>query len=100
MRWPRSTCRTTRRAALAFIERGAAQPDLARAMRGAFTGFTEALQALLAAIDPGLDAGAEGLRLAGLLEGLHYAVLLGALPHRSAMAAVTRHLAGIGIKSA
>ena len=86
------------RVALAFIERGAAQPDLARAMRGAFTGFAEALQALLAASDPDLDASAEGLRLAALLEGLRYAVLLGALPHRSAMAAVTRHLAGIGIR--
>ena len=30
------------RVALAFIERAAAQPDLARAMRGAFTGFTNA----------------------------------------------------------
>jgi AcrR family transcriptional regulator len=85
------------RVALAFIERAAAQPELARAMRGAFTGFKETLQALLAASDPGLDASAEGLRLAALLEGLRYAVLLGALPHRSAMAAVTRHLEGIGI---
>ena len=86
------------RVALAFIERAAAQPELARAMRGAFTGFKETLQALLAASDPGLDASAEGLRLAALLEGLRYAVLLGALPHRSAMAAVTRHLDGIGIR--
>jgi AcrR family transcriptional regulator len=87
------------RVALAFIERAAAQPELARSMRGAFTGFKEALQALLAAIDPDLDASAEGLRLAALLEGLRYAVLLGALPHRSAMAAVTRHLAGLGIRA-
>jgi hypothetical protein len=87
------------RVALAFIERAAARPELARAMRGAFTGFKEALQALLAASDPGLDASAEGLRLAALLEGLRYAVLLGALPHRSAIAAVTRHLEGIGIRA-
>ena len=87
------------RVALAFIERAAAQPDLARALRGAFTGFKETLQALLAVSDPALDASAEALALAALLEGLRYAVLLGALPHRTAMAAVTRHLDGIGIRS-
>ncbi len=87
------------RVALAFIERAAAQPELARAMRGAFAGFKETIQALLETIDPDLDAGAEGLRLAALLEGLRYAVLLGALHHRSAMAAVTRHLDSIGIKT-
>lgn len=85
------------RVALAFIERAAAQPDLARAMRRAFAGFKETLEALLAAADPDLDANAEGLALAALLEGLRYAVLLGALPHRSALAAVDRHLAGLGV---
>jgi hypothetical protein len=69
-------------------------------MRGAFTGFKETIQALLAASDATLDEGAEALRLAALLEGLRYAVLLGALPHRTALAAVTRHLDQLGVRPA
>jgi AcrR family transcriptional regulator len=81
--------------ALAFLSRAAVRPALAEALQGAFDGFSGVLQELLAASGAPVDTRAEALRLAAVLDGLRFPVLIGALSYGDALAAVDRHLGQI-----
>jgi AcrR family transcriptional regulator len=84
------------RVAVAFLARGAVDDSLHEPLGRAVAGFTGTLAALLGQCpDPPFEA----RRLAGLLDGLRYALLLGSLTPGEAAAVVERHLGQIGVQS-
>ncbi|GAA3266558.1 TetR/AcrR family transcriptional regulator [Dactylosporangium vinaceum] len=84
------------RVAVAFLARGAVDASLHEKLSKAVQAFVGTLTALLA---PTADPAFEARRLAALLDGLRYALLMGALTHAEAMAVADRHLADIGAQS-
>jgi AcrR family transcriptional regulator len=84
--------RADARVALAFVGPAGREPAIASALEREFTRFARTLSRLLATCNAALDAGGEAVRLAALLDGLRYPVLVGALSYADALAVLRRHL--------
>jgi TetR/AcrR family transcriptional repressor of bet genes len=80
------------RVGAAFLARGAVDASLHETLTRAVNGFSSTLAALLTTTP---DPAYEARRLAALLDGLRYSILMGALTHQEAMAVADRHLAEI-----
>jgi TetR/AcrR family transcriptional regulator, transcriptional repressor of bet genes len=78
--------RADAKVALAFISRAAEDPTVAEALRPAYTGFVEALRAIITGTGTSTDGTAVAERFAAFIEGLRLQVLTGAVSYDDALA--------------
>jgi TetR/AcrR family transcriptional regulator, transcriptional repressor of bet genes len=84
------------RVGLAFQSGAAADPTLAEDLRPAVDGFVATLEEVLARVETPIDRSFEARRLAALLDGLRFPVLIGAVGYEEALAVVHRHIDSLG----